>query len=131
MNNLLRPDGDGSPDGFPSTKKLARRGVAAAGFLAAGGGLLVLGGLPLIPALIVGGLACFVGAGSAFSRNTDDRIGGGALFAGGAITLIAKLPLFGMLRPVAGFALVVGAVACLGLAVWNGIRFLRGLKARS
>jgi hypothetical protein len=123
MNDLVNIDNDSG--GSPSN--LTQKGVAAVGFLAAGAGFLVMGALPFIVGVAVGGLACFIGAGSVFSRDKTDRTGGLVLFAGGALTLLAK---FRLLAALSRTALAIGAVACIGLGIWNGIKFLRGLKAR-
>jgi hypothetical protein len=120
----------GGPETRPSTSTLSQKGVAAAGFLLGGIGLSVLGGLPAIPGVVLGALAAIIGSGSVFSHNRDDRIGGTALLAGGLLALVSKLPLFGPLRPLAGVAIAIGAVACIGLAILNGLKFLKGLRER-
>ena len=127
MNNLLNADGGDS--GPPSTQNLARHGLSAVGFLAAGIGLSVMGSLPLIPGIVIGAAACFLGVGSVFSRDSADRVGGSVLFAGGALTLLAKFRI-PLLAPLAHVVMSVGAVACLGLGIWNVVKFFRGLRER-
>jgi hypothetical protein len=125
MGSLFNFEG-GEP---PSQKDIVRQGLSAAGFLATGVGLFVMGSLPAIIGVIVGVAACFLGVGSAFSHDRDDRIGGSVLFAGGALTLLAKLRI-PLLAGLSRVVLSVGAVACIGLGIWNGIKFLRGLQDR-
>lgn len=127
MNDLLNFDGGNS--GSPSTRNLARQGLSAVGFLAAGIGLSVMGSLPPIPGIVIGAAACFLGVGSVFSRDSADRVGGSVLFTGGAFTLLAKLRI-PLLAPLAHVAMSVGAVACLGLGIWNAVRFFWGLRER-
>jgi hypothetical protein len=128
MNGSFDFDNGGS-GGMPSTQNLARRGLSAVGFLAAGVGLFVMGSLPPLLGIIAGAAACFFGVGSVFSHDSADRVGGTVLFAGGALTLLAKfrIPLLALPSQV---LMSVGAAACLGLGIWNGIKFLRGLQER-
>jgi hypothetical protein len=128
MGSLFRFDGDDS-GGPPSPGNLARRGLSAVGFLAAGAGLFVMGSLPGIVGIVAGAAACFFGVGSAFSHDKADRMGGTVLFAGGALTLLAKLKI-PVLAGLSSVVLSIGAVACIGMGIWNGIKFLRGLKDR-
>jgi hypothetical protein len=127
MNVLFDPSSDDS--GFPSTRNLARQGLSAAGFLAAGIGLLVMGSLPPVLGIVIGAVACFFGVGSVFSHDSADRLGGTVLFAGGALTLLAKFKI-PLLAGLARIALSVGGFACLGLGIWNAVRFFRGLRKR-
>jgi hypothetical protein len=128
MGDLMNFD-SGDSGGPPSPRNLARRGLSAVGFLAAGAGLFVMGSLPGIVGIVAGAAACFFGIGSAFSHDRADRMGGSVLFAGGALTLLAKLRI-PILAGLSSVVLSVGAVACIGLGIWNGIKFLRGLKDR-
>jgi hypothetical protein len=127
MNDLFDPSSGDS--GFPSTGNLARQGLSAVGFLAAGTGFLVMGSLPTVLGIVIGAAACFLGVGSVFSHDNADRLGGSVLFAGGALTLLAKLKI-PLLAGLARVALSVGAFACLGLGIWNAVRFFRGLRKR-
>jgi hypothetical protein len=127
MKDLMKIDSDDS--GIPSTQNLARQGLSAVGFLAAGIGFFVMGGLPAIPGIIIGAAACFFGVGSVFSHDRADRVGGTVLFAGGALALLAKFRI-PLLAPLAKVALSVGAFACLGLGILNAVRFFRGLQRR-
>jgi hypothetical protein len=127
MNDLFDPRG--SDSGPPSTRTLVRQGLSAVGFLAAGIGLSVMGSLPPMLGIVIGAAACFLGVGSVFSHDHTDRMGGTVLFAGGALTLLAKFRI-PLLAPLARIALSVGAVACLGLGILNAVRFFRGLRER-
>ncbi|MDR1231406.1 MAG: hypothetical protein LBK61_08395 [Spirochaetaceae bacterium] len=128
MGDLMKFDG-GDSGGMPPSGKLARQGLSAVGFLAAGAGLFVMGALPVVVGIVAGAAACFFGIGSAFSHDKADRLGGSVLFAGGALTLLAKLKI-PVLAGLSSVVLSIGAVACIGMGIWNGIKFLRGLKDR-
>jgi hypothetical protein len=127
MSDLFNSGGGDSM--LPSTRDLARRGLSAAGFLATGVGLSVMGSLPSVLGIVIGAAACFIGVGSVFSHDKTDRVGGTVLFAGGALTLLAKFRI-PLLAGLANVAMSVGAVACLGLGIWNAVKFFRGLRAR-
>jgi hypothetical protein len=125
MSDLFNSGGGDSM--LPSTRNLARQGLSAAGFLATGVGLSVMGSLPPVLGIVIGAAACFIGVGSVFSHDKTDRVGGTVLFTGGALTLLAK---FKILAGLANVVMSVGAVACLGLGIWNAVKFFRGLRAR-
>jgi hypothetical protein len=128
MGSLFKFDGDDS-DRMPSQGNLAAQGLSAVGFLAAGAGLFVLGALPSFIGIIAGVAACVFGIGSAASRDKADRLGGIVLFTGGALALLVKFRI-PILAGLSRIVMSVGAVVCIGLGIWNGIKFLRGLRDR-
>jgi hypothetical protein len=115
-------------DGYPPTNVLAKQGVAAVGGLAGGIALFVLGALPPLVGIIVGGIAAVVGIGALLSRDPADRKPGIISLASGALAILSKV---GFARPLAGTLLGIGAIGLLAMGIWNGVKFLRGLKNRS
>jgi tetrahydromethanopterin S-methyltransferase subunit C len=90
--------------------------------------LLVLGGLGTVVGLIAGAVVGVVGLSELKSANPTDKRTGTFIAAAGALTMVSKIPVLGALaKPV----LFVGAIGLLGIGIWNGIKFLQGLKARS
>jgi hypothetical protein len=100
------------------------------GGIAGGVLLLVLGALPPVVGIIAGAVVGVVGLGALFSRDPGDRRPGMVITAAGLLGILAKAPI-PLIRPLAGFALTIGAVGLLGLGIWKGIQFLSGLKSRS
>ena len=109
-------------DIYPSTQKLAKRGITAVGAVAGGIALLAIGALPAVVSVIVGGVAVAVGVASFFSKDPDDKKIGTMVAAGGVLTIVSKL-----LVPAAG---IIGGIGLLAVGVWNGIKFFKGLKSR-
>jgi hypothetical protein len=62
------------------------------------------------------------------SSNKTDKNTGTFLAGAGALTIASKLPIIGGL---AGFISGFGALSLIGVGIWNGVKFLKGLKARS
>ena len=123
---------------YVPTDVLAKRGVAAVASLAGGVGLFVLGALPSVMGIAAGAIAVFVGIGAAFSRDAGngadddrksaDRKGGVIVAAAGLLAILAKLPLS---RALAAPLLGLGAAVLIGFGIWNGLKFLKGLKSRT
>jgi hypothetical protein len=107
---------------------LAKQGVAAVGSLIGGVGLLILGALPPIIAIIAGAVVGFIGVGAILSKDPDDRKPGIIVTAAGALSILSKI---GIVRPFAATLLGIGAFGLLGLGIWNAIKFIKGLKSRS
>jgi hypothetical protein len=128
MGNLFNFD-DGDSGGMPFQRNLTQQGLSAVGFLSAGAGLFVLGALPSFIGIIAGVAACIFGIGSVASRDKADRLGGIVLFTGGALALLVKFKI-PVLAGLSRVVMSVGAVACIGLGIWSGIKFLRGLRDR-
>jgi hypothetical protein len=110
---------------------LAAKGVAAIGGVVGGVFMLLMGALPLIFGIAIGGVAAIIGGGQVFSKDSADRKGGIVLFGAGALTLLSKLGVFAPVKALAGTLMGIGAIALLGYGVWNAIRFVTGLKDRS
>jgi hypothetical protein len=93
-----------------------------------GAGLFILGGLGTVLGVIAGVVVGAIGLASLSSKDPADKTAGTVITAAGALAIASKIPIFGGL---AKFALGLGAVALLGTGIWYGIKFLKGLKARS
>ncbi|MDR3145693.1 MAG: hypothetical protein LBU21_05400 [Treponema sp.] len=121
MNDIM-------PEGPVPTNTLAKQGVAAIGNLIGGAGLLILGALPPIVGIIAGAVAGIVGIVAVLSGDPEDRKPGIIITIAGALAILSKV---GIVRPLAGTLLGIGALGLLALGIRHGIRFLRGLKSRS
>jgi hypothetical protein len=110
------------------TNVLAKQGVAAVGGIAGGLGLLILGGLPSIIGLIAGGLVAVVGIGALSSKDAADKRAGGIAAAAGGLTILSKI---GFLSGLAGTFLGIATIGLLGMGIWNGLKFFKGLKSRA
>jgi hypothetical protein len=122
MGDLI-PGGD-----YTSTQALAKQGLTAVGGIAGGLILLIMGALPPIAGIIAGAVVGVVGIGSLLSGNKDDKKPGLVTAVAGGLSILSRIP---FVRPLAGALLGIGAVGLLAMGVWNGIKFLRGLKNRS
>ena len=110
------------------TNTVAKYGV----FMVAGIGgavlLLVLKALPWIFGLIAGAIVLFLGLGVLSSKKTRDTFPGVLCVAAGALAILSKLAFLGGLADV---LLWLGALALLAVGIWNGVKFVLGLKSRS
>jgi len=113
------------------TQTLAKRGVAAVAGIAGGAVLLALGALPSVFGIAAGGVAAVVGLACLASRDPDDKKGGAVVTAAGAAALLSRAAPLAPVRAIAGTALSIGAFALLGLGIYNGLKFLRGLRDRA
>jgi hypothetical protein len=113
---------------YESSNTLTKYAVTSIGGIAGGIALFALGGLGTIPGLIAGGVAAVAGLASMASSNKTDKNTGTFLAGAGALTIASKIPIIGGL---AGMISGIGALSLVGIGVWNGIKFIRGLKARS
>jgi hypothetical protein len=118
---------DIEPRGPVPTNVLAKQGVAAVAGLAGGIGLFVLRALHPIIGIVAGAVVGVLGIGAVLSRDPDDRKPGILLTASGVLTVLSKVGIFGSF---AASLLGIGAIGLLGLGIWNGIKFLKGLKSR-
>lgn len=115
---------------YVPTNVLAKQGVAAVAGLAGGTALLLLGALPSIAGVVAGGVAAAAGIGSLLSKDPEDKKPGALLTGAGVLALASKVGL-PMLKPLAGTLLGLGAAGLFAMGVWNGIKFVKGLKKRS
>ena len=116
---------------YPSTNKLAKRGVTAVGGIIGGVALLTMSVLPPVAGIIVGGAATAIGIGAVLSKDPDDKKIGKFVAAGGVLALASKLPIPASIAGIAGAVLSIGGLGLLGMGIWNGIKFFKGLKSRS
>jgi hypothetical protein len=116
-----------------STNVLAKQGVAAVAQIA--GGLLILithvfsarlMPLGIVFGLIMGGL----GLGAVLSKDPEDKKPGAILTVAGILKLTFHLGVIPAVKAAAGTLLTVSSLGLLAMGVWNGIRFLLGLKTR-
>jgi hypothetical protein len=121
--NDIEPQG-----GYTPTNVLAKQGVTAIGSLIGGAGLLIAGALPPVPGIVVGAVIGIIGIGAAMSKDRDDRKIGIFAAAAGGLTILAKI---GIVKPLAGTLLAIGAIGFLAAGIWNGVKFLKGLKNRA
>jgi hypothetical protein len=110
-----------------STKKLAKQGVSAICGIAGGIALFILQALPPVAGIVVGAVVTAVGIGAFLSQDPEDKKPGLLAVVGGALAIFSRV---GFLRLVAGTLLSIGALGLLVLGIWNGIKFLKGLKNR-
>jgi hypothetical protein len=113
---------------YESASSLSKRGVAAIGCIAGGIGLFILGSLSPVAGIVAGAIAGVVGICALSSKDPADKTPGMIVTGAGALTIVSKLPFIGFLaKPFFG----LGAIILLGVGVWNGFKFFKGLKARS
>jgi hypothetical protein len=89
--------------------------------------MLILGALPAPLGIIAGAAAGIVGIGGILSKDPSDRKPGFIAAAAGGLAILSRI---GVVRPLAGTLLGIGAVGLLALGIWNGVKFLLGLKSR-
>jgi hypothetical protein len=113
---------------YVSSSALSKQGITAIGGIVCGAALLILGGLGTIAGIVAGAAVGIFGLSTLASKDPTDRKPGAIIAGAGALTIVSKIPLLGALaKPILG----VGALALLGIGIWNGIKFLKGLKSRS
>jgi hypothetical protein len=116
---------------YTPTSKLAGQGVAAAGCLAGGVILLLVGAFPSWLTITIGIIAAIVGlAAPAVSKDPSDKAPGIVAAAVGGLFILSAVN-FPLLGGLAGFTLGAATFGLFGLGIWKGIQFLKGLKARS
>jgi hypothetical protein len=117
---------------FSPARKLEKLGVAAVADIAGGVFLFALGILgarfPLV-GIILGGLSVIAGIAAIRSKDPADRKAGTILAAGGGLAILSRAGAV-FFRPLAGTLLSVGAFSLLAMGIWNGIKFLSGLRRR-
>jgi hypothetical protein len=122
----------GRPDVPVPARTLEKLGLAAVANLAGGLFLLVLGFVggrfPII-GIVLGALAAVFGLAALFSKDAGDRKPGALLSAGGLLVILSRAGAH-FFRPIAGTLLSVGAFGFIAMGIWDGIKFIRGLKSR-
>ncbi|MDR2070439.1 MAG: hypothetical protein LBP81_03340 [Treponema sp.] len=113
---------------YTPTNILAKQGVTAIVSLIGGAGLLIAGALPPVIGIIAGGVIGVVGIGAAMSKDPEDRKPGIFAAAAGGLTILSKI---GIVKPLAGTLLAIGAIGLLAMGIWNGVKFIKGLKNRA
>ena len=122
MNDLIG-GGNNTP-----TSVLSIQGMTAIGGIVGGTALIIMRALPPFMGIIAGVIVGVVGIGGILSKESDDRKPGILAAAAGALSILARI---GVIRPLAGTLLGISALGLLAVGVWNGIKFIKGLKARS
>ena len=79
--------------------------------------------------LILGGLSALVGILAILSKDPEDKKPGLVLTLAGALELASLAP--GGVKALAGTLLSIGAVGFIVRGLWNGFKFLKGLKRLS
>jgi hypothetical protein len=123
MNDLIPGDGDYTP-----TNVLAKQGITAVGGIAGGLALVIIRALPSFIGIVAGVVIGVIGIGGILSKDPEDHKPGLLAAAAGALSILARI---GMIRPLAGTLLGISALGLLAMGVWNGIKFIKGLKGRS
>ena len=117
-----------------STNVLAKQGVAAVAQIA--GGVLILlmhvFSARLLPLGIIFGLIIgTVGIAALLSKDPEDKKPGAILTAAGVLKLAFHVGIIPIVKALAGTLLTVSSLGLLALGIFNGIKFLKGLKSRS
>jgi hypothetical protein len=123
MSDLIPGGGNNTP-----TNVLAKQGMTAIGGIVGGAALMIMRVLPPFMGIIAGVIVGVVGIGGILSKDPDDRKPGMLAAAAGALSILARI---GIIRPLAGTLLGISALGLLVVGVWNGIKFIKGLKGRS
>ena len=110
---------------------LVKLGTSAVAYLAGGGLLFVMtmGVRFRILGIILSAAALVLGIGAVLSKDREDKKPGTLIACAGVLGMAVQ---FGppMLKPLAVFALGLGAFGLLAMGIWKGIQYLRGLKSR-
>jgi hypothetical protein len=117
---------------IPSTSSLSKLGITAVGYTAGGIFLFLLQMFSRFRGLgfVVGAVVCVIGIASFTSKDPADKKAGAVIMAAGVLVLLSKIKIVGISVP-ANVLLTIGAVGLLALRIWNGIKFIFGLKKRS
>jgi hypothetical protein len=122
-----------SPKSSPPEKTLVKQGVAAVFSLLAGIFLFamnILGTRFPVVGIVLGGVAAAAGIAALLSKDPEGNKPGVFLTLAGALELIQRAGISSA-RPLAGTLLSIGAVGFIAFGIWNGVKFLTGLKNRS
>ena len=115
------------------TDVLSKRGVSAIAEIAGGALLLIMhvfsARLPPL-GIIFGIIVCGIGLSGLLSKEPEGKKPGTILTIAGIMKLVSHLGVPVIIRPIAGTFLTISSLGLLALGIWNGIRFLQGLKSR-
>ncbi|GHV75659.1 hypothetical protein AGMMS49942_04800 [Spirochaetia bacterium] len=125
MSDLIPGGGDNTP-----TNVLAKQGVTAIGGIVGGAVLMIIRALPSFIGLIAGVIVGVVGIGGVMSKESDDRKLGMLTAVAGGLAVLSRIPIK-PLAALSGTLLGISALGLLAVGVWNGIKFIKGLKGRS
>jgi len=110
---------------------LVKLGTTAIAHLAGGALFFVMsmGVRFRIPGIILSIGALVLGGAALLSKDREDKKPGLIITGAGVLGMLVQ---FGIpiLRPLAVFALGLGAIGLIASGVWKGIKYLRGLKTR-
>jgi hypothetical protein len=126
--NDLEPSGSSPPE-----KILEKQGVTAVFSLSAGVFLFVMNVLGTrfpVAGIVLGAITVVAGIFALRSKDPEDKKPGVFLTLAGVLELIQRAGI-APVRPLAGTLLSIGAVGCIAFGIWNGVKFLKGLKTRS
>ncbi len=117
-------------ESIPSTSSLTKLGITAVGYTAGGIFLFILQAFARFRGLglVVGAVVCVIGIASFTSKDPADKKAGAIIMTAGILALLSKVP---VVAPLASTLLSIGAVGLLALGIWNGIKFIAGLRKRS
>jgi hypothetical protein len=130
MNDLEKTD---QLKPYTPTRILSGQGVTAIASLAAGIFLFlmnILGARFPVVGIVLGAASALLGFMALRSRDRDDKKPGAVLAAAGILEILSKVAI-PVIRPLAGVLLNIGGVGLIAMGIWNGIKFLKGLKSRS
>ena len=123
MGDLVPGGGDYTP-----TTVLAKQGITAVGGIVGGAALIIMRALPPFIGIIAGVVVGVIGIGGILSKDPEDRKPGFLAAAAGALSILARI---GIIRPLAGTLLGISALGLLAMGIWNGVKFIKGLRSRS
>ena len=119
-------------DNYFSPSNLAKYGINAIIYSAGGALLFVLQIISRfrVIGLIVGVVICVIGLISLKSKDPADTKPGMVITAAGGLTVLSKTGI-PFLQALSGTLLSVGAFGLIAMGIWNGLKFIAGLKKRS
>jgi hypothetical protein len=123
MDDLIPGNGNYTP-----TNVLAKQGMTAIGGIVGGMVLMIMRALPPVIGIILGVIVGLIGIGGILSKDPDDRKPGILAAVAGGLSILARV---GVIRALAGTLLSISALGLIVMGVWNGIKFIKGLKGRS
>ena len=108
-----------------SRQELNKQLMKGAGGVIGGVGLLVLGSVSTIPAIILSGAVILAGLG--LSSSKKDRLAGLIAIGAGALGILAQIPIVGAL---ATPLLIIGGIGLLGAGGISLYKFIKNMQKR-